>query len=186
MAWSQLRSKKPFKNSQQHKAPIYFLDRNLEAEKMVLGLRSAQFKLISHRDIYGQRIKVDDPEIIAYCGRKRKKLVLLTADKDLEFTYAPEITKAKIAVFILTNNRDGPDKWLPRILAAKLDMERELSTRAKPFAARINTEGRVIQVRRYYQKKDRVWHIATHKHLTVQHTRAAIPVSISSVPAQPS
>jgi hypothetical protein len=154
---------------------------------MVSGLRSSGFKLIAHRDVYGPnpRNGIEDPEVIAYCGRVRNKLVLLTADKDLEFTYAPEIRKAGIAIFVVSNNREGPDIWLPRLLSARLDMERELCRRAKPFAARINAEGRVSQVRRYFKKKDKVWHIRPQDHLVPK----PIPVSghlFSSVPAQPS
>jgi len=128
---------------------------------------------------------VDDPEIIAYCGSKRDKLMLITADQDMEFTYAPEIRKAKIAVFIVTNNHDGPDKWLPRILAAKLDIEREIFTRAKPFAARISAEGRVTQVRRYFKKKDKVFQIGLNSHLKAG-PMPTVQLVLPTVPAQPS
>ncbi|MGD0456641.1 MAG: hypothetical protein ABSC21_02720 [Terriglobia bacterium] len=151
---------------------------------MVLGLRLAGFKLVSHRDVYGPRSSTDDPEIISYCGIKRNKMVLITADQDMEFTYAPEIRKARVAIFIVTNNHEGPDKWLPRIVSAKLDMERELSTRAKSFAARISTEGRVTQVRRYFKKKDKVWHLGPKKHLLPISTHP-VQLLLSNAPLQP-
>jgi hypothetical protein len=50
-------------------------------------------------------------------------------------------------VFVTTDNAEGPDKWGPRIIAAKSDIWRELSRRIKPFTATISKEGRVIQVR---------------------------------------
>jgi len=95
----------------------------------------------------------------------------LTADADLEFTYAAEIRGAKIAVFILTNNHEGPDVWGPRVVSAKSYIERELGRRRKPFAAHITTESRINQVRLYYKKKTRVIKIA--KKTTKQISAAA-------------
>jgi hypothetical protein len=154
-----LKSDKRYKNSQQRKSPVFFLDRNLGAEKLAGILRPAGFALVTHHDKYGaQRTRVSDPEIIADCGLSR--WVLLTADRDLEFTYAAEITTAKIAVFILSNNHEGPSKWGPRVVTAKPRIETELGRRRKPFAAHITAEGHINQVRLYYKKKTKVIRIA--------------------------
>jgi hypothetical protein len=85
--------------------------------------------------------------MIAHCGLKEQ--VLLTSDQELIFTWAKEIVEAKIAVFVTTNNNEGPTQWGPRIIAAKQDMIRELRRRRKPFTARISTEGRITLVRAY-------------------------------------
>lgn len=83
--------------------------------------------------------------MIQDCGLKNR--VLLTGDKDLVYTWAKEILEARIAVFVTTDNNEGPKKWGPRIVKAKRDILRELARRQKPFTARISTEGRVTQVR---------------------------------------
>lgn len=127
-------------------------------------LRLADFTIITHAQVYKDRQNVLDPEIIADCGKA--KTILLTADADLEFTYAAEITKAKIAVFVLTNNNDGPGKWGPRIINAKRDIERELARRRKSFAARISTDGRITRVRMYYRKKVKVINISAKEALS--------------------
>jgi hypothetical protein len=134
----------------------------LGAIKLAGVLRPAGFKLITHNDRYGaQRTKVSDPEIIADCGRT--KTILLTADADLESTYTAEITSARIAVFILGNNHDGPDKWGPRIILAKSEIEEQLGKRRKPFVARINCAGHITQVRMCYKKKTKVIRIGRKK-----------------------
>ena len=71
-----------------------------------------------------------------------------------------EIRDAKIAVFYLINNHDGADLWGARILAARLDIMRELGRRRKPFVAHITTEGMVNQVKLYYRKKTKTIHVA--------------------------
>ncbi len=156
--------KKPSKNTQQHNPPVFFLDRNLGAEKLAGILRAADFTLITHTQVYKDRQDVKDPEIIADCGKA--KTVLLTADSDLEFSYAAEINAAKIAVFVLSNNNDGPEKWGPRIINARQDMEREIRRRRKSFSAQINAEGRVSRVRIYYRRKTKEIHISPRKALS--------------------
>jgi len=111
-------------------------------------LREAAFIVTTHFEEYGDEgHKIADPVIIRDCGLKNR--VLLTGDQDLIYTYALEVREAKIAVFVTTDNNEGPDKWGPRIIAAKQDIWRELSRRAKPFTARISREGRITQVRLY-------------------------------------
>jgi hypothetical protein len=85
--------------------------------------------------------------MIQDCGFKER--VLLTSDQELVYTWAKEIAESGIAVFVTTNNNEGPKKWGPRIIAARQDIMRELRRRQKPFAARISTEGRITQVRTY-------------------------------------
>jgi hypothetical protein len=51
---------------------------------------------------------------IADCGFKNR--VLLTGDRDLVHTWAKEIVDASIAVFVTTDNSEGPQQWGPREL----------------------------------------------------------------------
>jgi hypothetical protein len=95
--------------------------------------------------------RLGDPTIICDCGLKNR--ILLTGDQDLVYTYAPEISKAGIAVYVTTNNNEGPDQWGPRIIAAKGDIWRELKRRKKPFTARISSDGRITQVRLYVGRR---------------------------------
>jgi hypothetical protein len=109
-------------------------------------LREAGFIVFTHYDEYGDAGHgIADPVIIEDCGLKNR--VLLTGDQDLVYTWALEIRQAHIAVFVTTDNNEGPDKWGPRIISAKDDIWRELARRDKPFTGRISRDGRVTQVR---------------------------------------
>jgi hypothetical protein len=111
-------------------------------------LRLAGFLIVTLFDEYGDaESKIADPAMIRDCGLKER--VLLTGDQDLEFTWAKEIIEARIAVFATTNNNEGPKQWAPRIIRAKDDILRELRRRAKPFIARVGSDGRVTRVRLY-------------------------------------
>lgn len=109
-------------------------------------LRANDFMLVTHFEEYGDEgHRIGDPAIIQDCGRKNR--VLLTGDRDLIHTYAREIREAGIAVFVTTDNNEGPAKWGPRIIDAKEDIWRELIRREKPFTAVISKEGKITQVR---------------------------------------
>ena len=115
-------------------------------------LRASGFFIVTLYDEYGEaESRIADPVMICDCGFKGR--VLLTADQDLVFTWAKEIADAKIAVFITTNNNEGPKQWGPRIVSAKSQILRELKRLNKPFAARISPEGRINQVRIYSGKE---------------------------------
>jgi len=109
-------------------------------------LRSAGFLIVTLYEEYGDaESRIADPVMICDCGLKGR--VLLTADQELASLWAKEIIDAGIAVFVTTNNNEGPKQWGPRIIAARHSMMRELRRRKKPFTAKISPEGRVIQVR---------------------------------------
>lgn len=109
-------------------------------------LRSKEFLLVTIFEEYGvAESRIADPVMIYDCGLKNR--VLLTGDQDLVYTWAKEIRDAGIAVFVTTDNNEGPRQWGPRIIAAKDDIWRELARRSKPFTARISREGRITQVR---------------------------------------
>jgi hypothetical protein len=130
-------------------------------------LRSEGFDLITHQEHFGKRAQgILDPAVISEC--KKIKRALLTADNHLPFTYAAEIRQSKIAVILLSNNHDGPDKWAPRIVSARLDIEREIHLRAKPFTAHVSTEGRVSYVMLYYRKKTKKKHLRKGDHIEIQ------------------
>jgi hypothetical protein len=91
--------------------------------------------------------KIADPVIIQHCGLMNR--VLLTGDQDLIRTWNKEIIQAGIGVFVITNNNEGPSQWVPRIVAARKDILRELVKRQKPFTANVAKEGRISTVRIY-------------------------------------
>ncbi len=120
-------------------------------------LRPHDFTIVTHYEEYGdQGHNLGDPAIIQDCGLKTR--VLLTGDQDLIHTYAREIRDAKIAVFVTSDNNEGPAKWGQRIISAKVDIWRELMRRKKPFTAKISREGRIVQVRLY---EDGEWNTIT-------------------------
>lgn len=109
-------------------------------------LRRTGFLVVTLYDEYGDaESKIADPVMICGCGLKGQ--TLLTGDKDLVSIWTKEIIEAGIAVFVTTDNNEGPIQWGPRIINAKQDIVRELKRRKKPFTARISTDGRVTQVR---------------------------------------
>ena len=133
---------------QPEEPPVFFLDRTFGRNELAGMLRLAGFLVVTLFDEYGEaESKIADPVLIFDCGLKGR--VLLTGDQDLISTWAKEIIEAKIAVFVTTNNNEGPGQWAPRIIAAEQDILRELRRRKKPFTARIGTSGRVTQVRTY-------------------------------------
>lgn len=133
---------------QPEEPPVFLLDRTFGRSELAAILRSAGFLIVTLYEEYGDaESKIADPVMIYDCGFKGR--VLLTADQDLVFTWAREIVEAKIAVFVTTNNNEGPKQWGPRIVAARRYIVRELRLRTKPFTAKISTDGTVIQVRIY-------------------------------------
>jgi hypothetical protein len=109
-------------------------------------LRSAGFLIVTLYDEYGDaESKIADPVMIRDCGLKGR--ALLTGDQDLVFTWSTEILEAGIAVFVTTNNNEGPKQWGPRISNARAAIWRELKRRDKPFTARISASGQITQVR---------------------------------------
>jgi len=109
-------------------------------------LRANGFLVVTLYDEYGEaESRIADPVIIYDCGFKNR--VLLTGDQDLVYTWSKEIVEGGIAVFVTTDNNEGPKQWAPRIISARKDILRELRRRQKPFTARISTQGRVTQVR---------------------------------------
>jgi hypothetical protein len=128
--------------------PVFFLDRTFGRNELAGILRAESFLLVTIFEEFGEaESRIADPVMIQDCGLKNR--VLLTGDKDLVYTWAKEILEAKIAVFVTTDNNEGPKKWGPRIVKAKRAIFRELAKRQKPFTARISAEGRVTQVRIY-------------------------------------
>jgi len=110
--------------------------------------RSAEFQIVTLFDEYGEaESRIADPVMIADCGFKNR--VLLTGDRDLVHTWAKEIVDASIAVFVTTDNSEGPQQWGPRIIAAREGILHELRRRHKPFTATISREGSISQVRLY-------------------------------------
>lgn len=109
-------------------------------------LRSAGFQLVTIYEEYGDaECRINDPVFIIDCGFKNR--IVLTGDQDMVYTWAKEIKDAGVAVFVTTDNNEGPQRWGPRIIAAKEDIMRELRRRRKPFTARISREGCVTLVR---------------------------------------
>jgi len=113
--------------------------------------------VVTHRERYGKVTGIQDPKVIADCGTTRT--VLLTADSNLETTWAAEITKAKIGIVILSNNTDGAVKWGQRIIQARAKIEAQLDKRRKPCAVCLTVLAEVSRVRLYRKKGSRVIHI---------------------------
>lgn len=149
---SKRQSKNTIGKSQLDEPPFFFLDRTVGRYELAGMLRAEDFLLITLYEEFGEaESKIADPVMIANCGFKGR--VLLTGDQDLIYSFAKEIAEAGIAVFVTSDNRQGPIHWGPRIIAAKSDIWRELRRRKKPFTAKISKEGRITQVRIYEGKE---------------------------------
>jgi hypothetical protein len=117
-------------------------------------LRAAGYKIVTHLERYGNLEGIEDPRIIADCGAS--KTVLLTADGDLETTWAAEIVVARIAVVILTNNRDGAAKWGARLAKGQQEIVENLRSHRKPCAIRFGSDAKVSKVRLYGKRRAKV------------------------------
>ena len=128
---------------------VFYLDRNLCNERLIQALRSAGYDLVTYWDDYGRvyRQSVPDPEIIARCGER--KHILITADRKLEYTYAPEILAAKIGVVLMPTNNDGVDSWMRRLIAAQERVRAQIAKRRKPYLIRIALDGTLTKLRLY-------------------------------------
>ena len=82
--------------------------------------------------------------------------MLLTADSDLETTWAAEIEAAKIHVVILTNNCDGAAKWGSRLVKGRQAIVNKLREYKKPCAIRFGTDCKVCKVRLYGKRRAKV------------------------------
>ena len=134
--------------SQPEETPVFFLDRTFGRYQVAQRLRDAGFVLRTlFEEFQEAESRIIDPVIIQHCGLMNR--ILLTGDQDLIRTWNKEIIQAEIAVFITTENNEGPNAWVPRIIAAKDGILRELARRQKPFTASISKEGHVAQVRIY-------------------------------------
>lgn len=72
-------------------------------------LRPEGFVLFTMYDEFGDaESRIADPVMIHDCGLKNR--VLLTGDQQLVHSWAKEIAEAKIAVFVVTDNNEGPKK----------------------------------------------------------------------------
>jgi predicted nuclease of predicted toxin-antitoxin system len=111
--------------------PVFFIDRNLGAKYLPAELRKAGFCLVVHDEHFKQRQDVQDPEVIAECGRNG--WILLTADSAMSRRWAVEIKAAKIGIICQTNNNQGPRLWVPRIIRAKNRIIKAALNREKPF-----------------------------------------------------
>jgi hypothetical protein len=126
--------------------PVFFLDRTFGRHDLPPRLRAAGFIIRTSFEEYGEAdSKISDSVIILSCGLLNR--VLLTGDRDLVRTWNREIIQAGIAVFVTTDNQEGPSHWAPRIISAKSGMLLELRRRKKPFTATISKDGCVNQVR---------------------------------------
>jgi hypothetical protein len=117
-------------------------------------LRSAGYRVVTHFERYGNVDGIGDPKIIADCGTS--KTVLLTADGDLETTWAAEILAARISVVILTNNKDGAVKWGARLAAGREEIVEHLRLYRKPCALRFGCDSKVSKVRLYGNRRAKV------------------------------
>jgi len=110
--------------------------------------------VVTHLERYGNVEGIPDSTIIADCGTTNT--VLLTADADLETTWAAEVQVAKIAVVILTNNKDGAVKWGARLAKGRQEIVDHLRKYKKPCAIRFGADSKVCKVRLYGKRRGKV------------------------------
>ena len=126
---------------------VFLVDENLGSAKLPQMLRKAGYQIVTHKTKYKGKQGIPDPPIIADCGSDN--LILLTADGALETLWAAEIQQARIAVVILSNNKDGSAVWGARLSAGKQDILARLQQYTKPCALRFGVNAKVTCVRLY-------------------------------------
>jgi hypothetical protein len=93
---------------------------------------------VIHDDHFHKRQDVEDTEVIAACGMNR--WFLLTGDSDLPRRWRKEVVLAEIGVFCQTNNHQGPQLWVPRIVLVRSKMIRLANRQKLPFVAFITAD----------------------------------------------
>jgi hypothetical protein len=144
---------KPSQSTPRRSRHVFFVDENLGKAKLPGHLRAAGYNVITHFERYGEIDGIEDPKIIADCGVH--KTVLLTADGDMETTWAAEIAEAGIYLVILTNNSDGADKWGERLAKGRKAIVNKLREYRKPCAIIFGRDSRVCKVRLYGKRRDK-------------------------------
>ena len=145
---------KPLQSTQRRSRHVFFVDENLGSAKLPGLLRTAGYKVVTHLERYGKVEGIGDPIIIADCGKA--KTILLTADGDLETTWAAEILAAKLSVVILTNNKDGAVKWGERLAKGRSEIIEYLRKYKSPCSIRFGCNAKVSKVRLYGPRRARV------------------------------
>jgi hypothetical protein len=150
---------KPTKGAKRPKKVIFYLDRNLCAERIFAPLREAGYDLLTYTEEFGRvnNQQIPDPHIIAMCGER--KHILITADRKMEFTYAPEIRSARVGIVLLLTNNDGADSWRERLITAQAAIREQIAMRKKPYLIRVATDGTLTIVKLYRKNKDEVLHL---------------------------
>jgi len=142
---------KPSQSTLRRSRHVFFTDENLGSAKLPGLLRAAGYKVVTHFERYGNVEGIKDPQVIADCGRDNT--VLLTADSDLETTWAAEIEAAKIHVVILNNNQDGAVKWADRLQKGHATIIEHLRRHQKPCVIRFGKNAKVSKVRLYGKRR---------------------------------
>jgi hypothetical protein len=150
---------KPTKSQKRHKKIVFYLDRNLCCERLIQPLKEAGYDLVTYFDDYGRvhNQQVADPEIIARCGAR--KHILITADKKLEYQYAPEIHAARIGVVLLLTNNGGVNSWCSRLVTAQPAIREQIRNRRKPYLMRVSLDGTLTIIKLYRKPKDKVLYL---------------------------
>ena len=145
---------KPSQSTKRLSRHVFFVDENLGSIKLPDLPLAAGYKIVTHFERYGNIDGIADPVIIADCGIHKN--VLLTADADLETTWAAEVMAAKLAVVILTNNSDGADKWGARLTVGQQMIVEMLRKHKKPCALSFGCDSKVGRARLYGKRRAKV------------------------------
>lgn len=138
------------------KKVVFYLDRNLCCERVIQPLREAGYDLVTYTEEFGRvtNQSIPDTEIIRRCGERGQ--ILITADKKMEFTYAPEIRAAKIGIVLLITANDGADRWRARLVTAQVAIRDQIARRRKPYLMRVAADGTLTIMKLYRKAKDQV------------------------------
>lgn len=126
---------------------------------MIPHLRAAGYELLTYVEEFGRVMnqRISDPQIIEMCGKRKQ--ILITADRKMEYTYAPEIRAARIGVVLLLTNNDGAESWQRRLIAAQDAIREQVAKRRKPYLMRVAIDGSLTIVKLYRKPRDRTIHL---------------------------
>ena len=129
--------------------PVFYLDRNLCAHGLPERLREAGYLVIAYTEEYGRvhNQSISDPQLIRSCGKRGH--ILISADKRMEYQYAPEIYESKVGIVLLVNQDGGAEGWIQRLLAAQSAILDQIASRRKPFLIRVSQDGTLTKVKLY-------------------------------------
>ena len=130
--------------NKRHEQCVLFLEDAFGSGVHPERLRAAGFEVVCFEEEFPDPHRkveqaVKDPRIIKRCNEK--KLVLITADKEMLYTHVETIKKSEIIIIATQSNTISIETWVDAIIKAKPKIERLVKRSDRPYFATLGRTG---------------------------------------------